>query len=375
MAAIRPASQKVGVRRGSGVYRSMRNADQGAVTGGAQPDWEVLARFLAGESPPEEAGAVRAWLAGNPARHDVLRALDSTLDRVAAPPAELDVEAALRRVHARMDVPETPVIPLRPPVRVAEPAPRRAMPAAWLRAAAAVVLLIGAWFAWQAFRAGPAPVAYTTGVGQRDSVRLPDGTTVILGPASRLTLAPGYGGRAREVELRGEALFHVPHDEARPFTVRAGGAWVRDIGTTFAVQADSAAGVRVVVTAGAVALRATEQAGDDELVLRQGDRGVLAGGRMTAQRASATADDVAWTRGRLVFRDAPFPRVAADLRRWYGVQLRAGDAEVAGRQLTASFQDEPPGDVLRVVALALGADVEMRGDTAVLRNAAPGARR
>jgi transmembrane sensor len=360
----------------------MRNGDEGAVTGGTQPDWDVLARFLAGESPAGEAVAVRAWLAEDPARHDVLRALDSTLDRVAAPPADLDVEAALRRVHARMDVPETPVIPFRAPVRTAEPArrsappPRRAMPAPWLRAAAAVVLLLGAWFAWQAVRGGgSAPIAYSTGVGQRDSVRLPDGTRVILGPASRLTLGAGYGERAREVELRGEALFDVPHHDALPFTVRAGGAWVRDIGTTFSVQADSAAGVRVVVTAGAVALRATERRGDDELVLRQGDRGMLAGGRMTAERAAATAEDMAWTRGRLVFRDAPIPQVAADLRRWYGVELRAGDAEVAGRTLTAAFEGEPPADVLRVVALALGAEVEMRGDTAVLRSAALGAPR
>jgi transmembrane sensor len=212
-------------------------------------------------------------------------------------------------------------------------------------------------------------VAYSTGVGERDSVRLPDGTTVILGPASRLTLDGEYGKATREVSLRGEALFDVPHDDARPFTVRAGGAWVRDLGTTFSVDADSAAGVRVVVTAGAVALRATEQAGDDELVLRQGDRGTLAAGRMTAERAAATPDDLAWTSGRLVFRDAPLERVAADMRRWYGIELRAGDAAVSQRRLTASFNGEAPTDVLRVIGLALGADVTMRADTAVLRAA------
>lgn len=354
------------MRAGWRVYRSMSKGTEGPVTEGAPMDWEVLARFMAGESPADEADAVRAWLAENPARHDVLRALDGALAPVAAPPAGLDVEAALRRVHARMDAPETPVIPFRAPARTA-PAPRRAIPAPWLRAAAAVVLLLGVWFGWQALRGGGGTmVAYSTGVGERDSLRLPDGTTVILGPASRLVLADGYGEAARQVELRGEALFDVSHDEARPFTVHAGGAWVRDIGTTFSVDADSDAGVRVVVTAGAVALRATERAHDGELVLRQGDRGTLAAGRMTAERAAATPDDLAWTRGRLVFRDSPLEQVAADLRRWYGVELRA-DPTIAGRRLTASFEGEPPADVLRVIGLALGADVQMRGDTAVLR--------
>ncbi|HEY0015623.1 MAG TPA: FecR domain-containing protein [Longimicrobium sp.] len=356
----------------------MENGDEGPVTGSAQVDWEALARFLAGESPAEEADAVRAWLARDRSRHDVLSALDTTLDRASAPPAGLDVEAALRGVHARMDAPETPVIPFRAPARRAAPAPRR-MPAPWLRAAAAIVLLLGVgWFTWR-MMTGPGsarpPVSFATGVGQRDTVRLGDGTMVILGPDSRLTLARDYGREARQVELRGEAMFDVPHDEARPFTVRAGGAWVRDLGTTFSVQADSAAGVRVVVTQGAVALGTGEAREDEAVVLRQGDRGTLAAGRIQAERAVATADDVAWTQGRLVFRDAPFGQVAAELRRWYGLHLRAGDATVATRRLTASFQGEPPGDVLRVVGLALGAEVTMRGDTAVFRAASPGAPR
>lgn len=364
---------RIGVRRRSRVYRGMRNGDEGSPTGNAQVDWDVLARFLAGESPAEEAEAVRAWLAEDPARHDVLSALDSTLDRVAAPPADLDVDAALRNVHTRMDVAETPVIPFRAPVRRVAPPPRRTMPG-WLRAAAAILLLLGVgWFAWRAVAPGASStfVVYTTDVGERDTVRLEDGTTVILGPASRVTLAESYGRRAREVHLRGEAMFDVTHDEARPFTVRAGDAWVRDIGTTFSVMADSAAGVRVVVTQGAVAMRAAEEPEDAEVVLRRGDRGMLAGGRVRTERAAATEDDVAWTRGRLVFRDAPFEQVAADLRRWYGVQL-AADPAVAGRRLTASFQGEPPDAVLRVISLALGAEVEVRGDSAVLRDAPPG---
>ena len=352
----------------------MRNGTEGPGVG-EQPDWEVLARYLAGESPAQEAGAVRAWLAESPGREAVLRALDGTLHRyAAAPPADLDVEAALARVHARMDAPETPVIPFRRP----EPRPARVRRSPALRVAAALLVMIGGYFAWQLLRGARAPLAeqaYTTGVGERDSLRLPDGTTVLLGPGSRLTLAPDYGIGAREVELRGEALFDVPHDATRPFAVTGGGARVRDIGTTFSVQADSGAEVRVVVTAGAVALRPARAPAEQELVLRQGERGVLADGRATAERAAATPEDLAWTQGRLVFRDAPLAQVAADLRRWYGVELRADDPAVAGRRLTASFADESADDVVRVIALALGAEVAMRGDTAVLHAASAGAGR
>ncbi|HYW11794.1 MAG TPA: FecR domain-containing protein [Longimicrobium sp.] len=343
-------------------------------TGGDDEHWEALARFLAGESPPGEADAVRAWLAGRPEREAELAALDRAMDRGASP-SNLDVEAALARVHRRMDTPEAPVIPLRRtvPRRTGPPsvaAPRWRTPA--LRVAATVLLLLGALFAWQALRGGdPRSTVrtYASGVGQRDSVQLSDGTRVLLGPGSRLTLVAGYGGRAREVELRGEAMFDVPHDDARPFTVRAGGARVRDIGTVFSVEADSGGGVRVVVTDGAVALRADADAAGDEMVLRQGERGVLPEGGTRAQRTAATADDLAWTRGQLVFRDAGITDVAADVRRWFGVELRAGDAAVAGRRLTASFQGEDRDQVLQVIALALGAEMTVRGDTAVLNAA------
>jgi transmembrane sensor len=337
-------------------------------TGGEDGHWEALARFLAGESPSAEADAVRAWLAEHPERQARLDALDRAMDRGAAP-ANLDVEAALARVHRRMDAPETPVAPLRRTAPPSVAAPRWRTPA--LRVAAMVLLLLGALFAWQALRGGDprtAPQTYATVVGQRDSVRLPDGTRVLLGPGSELTLAAGYGGRSRDVELRGEALFDVPHDDARPFTVHAGGARVRDIGTAFSVEADSGGGVRVVVTDGAVGLRAEDGTGD-EVVLREGERGVLPEGGTRAQRAAATADDLAWTRGELVFRDASITDVAAEVRRWFGVELRADDGAVAGRRLTASFQGEDRDQVLQVIALALGAEMTMRGDTAVLRAA------
>lgn len=337
-------------------------------TGGEAVDWEALARFLAGESPPAEAEAVRAWLAEDPGRQAVLGALDRAMDRAAFPSAELDVEGALARVHARMTPPAAPVLPRR---RAAPPSTAHRWRTPALRAAVAVVLLLGAVFAWQGTRGGGAPEAgmtFATAVGERDSVQLPDGTRVLLGPGSRLVLAAGYGDRARDVELRGEALFDVPHDDARPFVVQAGGARVRDIGTVFTVQADPG-GVRVVVTEGAVALGAEQDAGDGEMVLREGERGVLPEGGTRPERAAATADDLAWTRGELVFRDAPVTEVAAELRRWYGVEVRAADAAVAGRRLTASFQGEDSRQVLEVIALALGAEMTMRGDTAVLRAA------
>jgi transmembrane sensor len=207
-----------------------------------------------------------------------------------------------------------------------------------------------------------------TTVGVRDSVRLPDGTRVILAPASRIAVSPSFGTTSREVTIHGMAWLAVRHDAAAPFTVRAGDAIVRDVGTAFTVRTGDGApdAVSVTVNEGSVELRGTS-ANAPAITLAAGDRGQLAAGQVTAQRGVASDADVAWTRGRLVFRDARLDVVRADLRRWYGIDLQIADPSLAGRRLTATFEDEPIDRVLQVIALALGARVERHDSVAVLR--------
>jgi transmembrane sensor len=76
---------------------------------------------------------------------------------------------------------------------------------------------------------------------------------------------------------------------------------------------------------------------------------------------------MAWTLGRLVFRNASVAELSADLRRWYGVELRVTDSSLLNRHFTGSFGKEPANRVLDVIALALGAHVDRRGDTAYIR--------
>jgi transmembrane sensor len=335
------------------------------------PSWETLARFLAGESPAAEQHAVSQWLALDPSRAELAAALGRAIERLAfTPPPDLDVEAALRRVAARRDAPSVTDLPVPRLPREHSWSPWRSIP---LRVAAALALLVAGGFVWRLIRSDGSSrntQVYRTAVGRSDSLMLRDGTRVLLGPGSELTLGTGYGDVGRQVELRGEALFDVRHDDHRPFRVRAGFATVADVGTTFAVRSDAGDEVRVVVTSGAVLLHAAGAPADRGVILNGGDRGTLrADGRAVADRGVATENDLAWTRGRLVFDDASLGRVRADLRRWYGIELQIGDSGLARRHLTASFGAESAQQVLDVIRLALGVTIELRGggDTAVIR--------
>jgi transmembrane sensor len=379
-------------------------------------DWAALARQLAGEPPAADdaadvarASAARQWMAAHPDEAARLAEVDALARTHLAPPpsAPVDVEAALARVQRQafpgstVRAPSRPAVTSPPPHVRPRPAwatrPRRLVGTGAALTAAALALFITRQ---RPTAVDPAPttlaVSRITAVGQRDSLRLSDGTRVVLGPATRLDVPAGYGRGERTVTLDGEAYFAVVHDAARPFTVRAGPAVVRDLGTAFVVRGSHADRVTVAVTEGSVRLETAPPADPAQpgpaqpparprrdssasVLLRAGDRGLVdrpartPGATPPAARVSRLApaatpgDELAWTTGRLVFRDAPLDEVSDALRRWYGVELRVTDPALAGRHLTANFRGEPIGEVLRVVGLALGARLDRRADTVFVR--------
>lgn len=338
---------------------------------GSAPDWDALARYIAGESFADEAAAIERFLAANPADREVLEGLTRLMDRAvphAVPAAEL--ERALTDARQQRQAPRV----LRP--ARGGGATRFVSPAPWISVAAAVTVILTGALLWQRSRdnsvsdaSGAVARSYRSGLGSADSVRLPDGSRVVLAPQSELIVSADYGARQREVELRGVGYFDVTHDDARPFTVRSRGATIRDVGTIFTVRSDSDGSLRVGVQEGAVLIERTGVSAEPGVLLHQGDLATMSPGEpVVAQRGVVGPDDAAWTSGRLVFRESSLSDVASELRRWYGVELRAADERIAGRHLTAEFRGEPLDQIVRELSLALDAGIERRGDTLVVRS-------
>lgn len=336
-------------------------------------DWDAIARHVAGENTPESMARVDALMSETPER-DLIASLQGVTNQMAGNiPTNIDVEAALRSVKGRMSEGALPALKVESGRSARTPAPatrwRVSVPA--MAAAGLLVVGLGSWLALGK-RNEPATVATSrmvaTGVGVRDSLTLSDGTRVVLGPLSSVRVYAAYASASREVEVKGDAYFEVVHDSSKPFTVYAGNATIRDVGTKFAVSNDSG-DIGVSVREGAVSL-AQAKSQEPATVLKAGDQGTLdRGGKVVARRGAATDEDLAWLNGRLVFRESPLSEVASSMRRWYGIDLQIADPSLATRHITATFSGEPPERVLEVLRLALGADIERHGDTAVVRSA------
>src|SRR5689334_17834883 len=176
---------------------------------GTPVDWEALSRYLAGESSEAESERIGQWLAEHKADAALVDALDKAVSGLAlSEQVDIDVDGALARVHERRDSADIdPAPPLRRQPRELRYSRRTASTwrAAAILAAAAAVMLAARLVL---HRSGDerAPLAdagtgrtFTTATGKRDSLRLPDGAHVVLGPASRLVVAAAYGRETREV--------------------------------------------------------------------------------------------------------------------------------------------------------------------------------
>jgi ferric-dicitrate binding protein FerR (iron transport regulator) len=210
--------------------------------------------------------------------------------------------------------------------------------------------------------------AYVTAPGQRETVTLRDGTHLVLGPATRLTVRGELGAGTRDVELDGEAVFTVAHDARRPFVVRANRTTMRDVGTVFVVRAyREDAAVRVAVAEGEVALVGAS--------LRARDVATIdASGAVHIRRGVDVARYLAWTQGGLQFEDTPLKQVARDVGRAYGVEVTLADSALGGLHVTVRFDNQPLDVVLETVTRAVGARYEHTARGVVIRRGVAGVR-
>jgi len=183
------------------------------------------------------------------------------------------------------------------------------------------------------------------------TIALQDGSQVVLGPQSKLTIA---GARNDKLALEGGAYFAIRHDPDRVLTIRAGGLEIRDIGTRLEVQANGDA-VRVEVSEGQVELRGGALGRPVELPA--GRRILFDPAHRLATIASVSPRDVGeWREGRLTYDAAPLSLVVADLAR-YGRVSVVVLPPLAGRRFSGTLSIRDGDSAVRDLAQLMGLEL------------------
>ena len=191
----------------------------------------------------------------------------------------------------------------------------------------AAILLGGGYLA-------TAPRGYTTEVGEQRTLQLSDGSTLMLDTASKVTVA--ISGKRRELRLvRGQAMFDVAHDPARPFVVVAGDTSITALGTRFDVRREQD-GARVTLLRGAVEVRAAAKSGERTWRLSPGQG--LSTQQLTPKVASIdTEAATSWTRRQLIFRGVPLGEAVAEVNRYDRAKIELDIGEMAEDRMSGVF--------------------------------------
>jgi transmembrane sensor len=275
-------------------------------------DW--FARLNKLDVPYTDMQAFRAWLSApdNKKAYDEVDAFWRQSEAVKADPDIKDVMAEV------LD-------------RTAPQARRRDLRRGGYGMAFAVVLLAavaGGYVLW-------APKVYTTGVGEQRTIQLADGSTVVLDTNSQVAVR--LTGAKRDIRLaRGQALFEVAHDSARPFVVTAGATSVTALGTRFDVRRE-ASGATVTLVRGSVEVR--ERSGTGGAQVWRLAPGQRVSTHVSAPRPAPADVDTAtsWTSGRLIFRAVPLRTAVAEFNRYERQKIEVADGPVGDELITGVF--------------------------------------
>jgi transmembrane sensor len=312
--------------------------------------WAV--RLGAGPLAPQDQSELDQWLDAD-TRHR------GALLRARAAWQDLDRLAALGAHQIPAADPQTAAV-------APEPVTNRR----WFIAASVSALAIAGSGAWW-MRHGRGDV-YISDVGEVRRVALSDGSTMLLNTASHASVH--FDEARREVRLdRGEGLFEVAKDPARPFVVRAGELTVRAVGTVFAVRAVDHR-VDVTVTEGVVEVTDAQASIHRVSRVATNEHAVITPARdvqVRPIRSEQAERRLAWRDGMADFDGEALGDAIAEINRYSHRKIIVDDATLAARPVVGIFRASDAEGFAATVAAALDAERVDEADAIHLRSRPP----
>lgn len=203
---------------------------------------------------------------------------------------------------------------------------------------------------------------------QSMQVKLPDGSTVKLTPASRISYTETFTqNNKREVYLSGEAFFEVQKDAKNPFFVYANGLLTRVVGTSFLIRAMDA-DVEVIVRTGRVTVLPIKDMDNQdkkniELVLTPNQQAVFSTrDNLISKSIVTTPLEIAKEKilTDFTFENQPISEVFSLLEKTYGIPIIYDETVMQKCSLRVALSNEPFFTKLDIICKTVGAEYQVR---------------
>ena len=220
--------------------------------------------------------------------------------------------------------------------RAVQPDRRRLLWGGGMAAGLAALTVGGFWIA-------SAETAYATALGERRTIPLKDGGTVVLNTESRVGIRDA-DGHCRITFEQGEILVQTG---AGPTAVRCGHVTISSAGATFGLRQYPDRSV-LTVFSGQVSVTGqdTPLGAGERLQLKTGGEAAL-----TPLAPDALERELAWRDGRIALQDATLIEAVSEFARYTRVQIRIEGAGVGSRRVSGLFAANDPAAFARAVGV------------------------
>jgi ferric-dicitrate binding protein FerR (iron transport regulator) len=304
---------------------------------------DLIAKYLSGNIAAAERKTLFAWVeadAENRRFFEQMVQLWSLTDQGAEASYQTDSTAAWSKLEEHLfgETKIATVVPLPSSKKTGLRAIKHAG-----RAAAAVFLLamVGLWWFKNNAKTDAQTIVYQTDTNEKDTIQLPDGSTIWLNENTRLSFSEKFTPRL--VELDGEAFFAVTHQNGNLFKIVSGNAETTVLGTTFNVRAyPNEANVEVTVATGKVAL----QNKNDErakVELTAGESAFFDNTtRQVQENPQPLVNADAWKTRRLDFRNLSTQAIIQTMERYFDIDVEVENPRILNCDLSMTQALDDP---------------------------------
>jgi ferric-dicitrate binding protein FerR (iron transport regulator) len=315
----------------------------------------LIAKECAGELEDSERNTLVSWIESESEHADLYAESKAYFDAINryASADKIDLDNAWANFQVKKD--ETRVVPIAQPKKRNE----------FLRVAAVFIALVGVVKIVDLMMVEPVSgsqmqIVSTIG-GQTMQVMLPDSSIVDLNENSRLEYPVQFAANERVVNFEGEAFFTVQRNEKKQFSILTESTEIAVLGTSFNLRARPEEKNTVLfVNSGKVAFReltATKEEDENARILVAGESALFSE-ESGFEDVSANENDLFWKNKSLVFEGEKLREVVRLLELNYQVSIEFSTKRLGNCRLTATFEDKSIEEVLEVIALTQGLELE-----------------
>jgi len=191
-------------------------------------------------------------------------------------------------------------------------------------------------------------------------ITLPDGSNIHLNRNTTLTYAKNFGKTQRHVLLNGEAFFEIAADASNPFTIDAGKAIIKVVGTSFNVIVyNETNDVEVFVKTGKVII--SEFGNNESLELNQGFVW-----KSISDETEKTVNDnpnyLSWQTGTLIYNNETLDVVFNDLKRVYDMDITVEDKLILENRWNSSLDNQSRETIIQLICISFDLSYSQNGN-------------